>query len=202
MTTSEDCERENIHCTLYFCQVTIGNHLRGLEANTNLEASRTPVNKLDGTLRLECRNSSMHFLGYHVSAVEQASCHVLAVPRIAFDHLVVWLEARHGDLLYGIRLVLGLCAGDDRCVRHQGEMNSRIRDQVGLKFVEIDIKRAIEAERGGDGRNDYMRRQPIELDCIGVGIDLVQLDGSNSRNSVSRFPNSCDRCRKLLRCQP
>ncbi|KFP78151.1 hypothetical protein N310_11344, partial [Acanthisitta chloris] len=36
--------------------------------------------------------------GHHVPAVQQAACHVLAVPRVTLDHLVGRLKAGVGDL--------------------------------------------------------------------------------------------------------
>ena len=39
---------------------------------------------------------------------------------------------------------------DDRCVGNQREMNARIRHQVGLEFIEIDVEGAVESEGGGD----------------------------------------------------
>ncbi|KFQ55933.1 hypothetical protein N334_00023, partial [Pelecanus crispus] len=36
--------------------------------------------------------------GHHVSTVQQAAGHVLAVARVALHHLVGWLKAGVGDL--------------------------------------------------------------------------------------------------------
>ena len=42
---------------------------------TNLEASRTPVNELDGALRLDGRDSRLRVLGDDIAAIEQAARH-------------------------------------------------------------------------------------------------------------------------------
>ena len=54
------------------------------KAETNLKASGTPVNKLDGSLRLDGGNGGVDVLGHDISAIQQTAGHVLAVARIAF----------------------------------------------------------------------------------------------------------------------
>jgi hypothetical protein len=34
-------------------------------------------------------------------------------------------------------------------------VNARVGHQVGLELVQIDVEGAVEAERSGDGRNNY-----------------------------------------------
>ncbi len=34
-------------------------------------------------------------------------------------------------------------------------MDARIRHQVGLELVQVDVERAIESERGSDGGDNY-----------------------------------------------
>ena len=70
----------------------------------------------------------MHVVGDHITAVEQASSHVFAVAWVTFDHLVVWLEARHRDLLDRVCFVLGFGVGHDRRVGDKGEVDARVRD--------------------------------------------------------------------------
>lgn len=45
------------------------------EETTNFEASRTPINKLDRTLRFDARNCRRRVLGHNVAAVKQAHGH-------------------------------------------------------------------------------------------------------------------------------
>lgn len=126
----------------------------GLVADTELEAGRAPVHKLDGPLGLERGNSVVGVVGDDVTAVQEARGHVLSVAGVALDHLVVGLEARHGHLHDRVGLVGGLGGRDDRGIGDQREVDAGVGDEVGLELVEVDVERAIEAERGGDGRDD------------------------------------------------
>lgn len=135
-------------------QVAVG-HVHGrLVADTELEASRAPVDELDGALGLEGGDSGVGVLGDDVAAVEQAGGHVLAVAGVALDHLVVGLEAGHGDLLDAVGLVGGLGGGDNRGVGDEREVDTGVRNQVGLELVQVDVEGTVEAERSSDGRND------------------------------------------------
>ena len=58
-----------------------------IKHSTNLEASWTPVNKLDCSLCLDVGNSRVHILRNHIATEEQAASHVFTVTRIAFHHL-------------------------------------------------------------------------------------------------------------------
>lgn len=126
----------------------------GLVADTKLEASRAPVDELDGPLGLERGDGGVGVVGDDVTAVQQARGHVLAVAGVALDHLVVGLEARHGHLLDRVGLVGGLGGRDDGRVRNEREVNTRVGHQVGLELVEVDVERAVEAERRGDRGDD------------------------------------------------
>jgi hypothetical protein len=98
-------ERQNVHSTVDLGQITVGDHLRGLVADTNLEASWAPVDKLNSTLGLKSSNCVVDLLGNDITTVQQAGSHVLSVAGVALDHLVVGLKAGHGDLLDGVGLV-------------------------------------------------------------------------------------------------
>lgn len=102
---ADQMREANLHCTVDGGQVALWHIHWWLVADTELESGGAPVDELNGTLRLQGRNSVVSVLWYHVSAVQQTSCHVLAVARVALDHLIVWLEASHCDLLYRVRLV-------------------------------------------------------------------------------------------------
>lgn len=109
----------------------------------------------------------MSVLGYDISAVEQAGSHVLAVTRVTPDHLVVGLEARHGDLIDRVGLVGGLVSRDNRGVGGKREVNTRVRDQVGLEFVQINVERSIETQRGGD-RRDHLGNETVKVLIAGA----------------------------------
>lgn len=89
----------NIHSTVDLGEIAVGDLLRGLVADTNLETSRAPVDKLDSALGLEGSDGGVSLLGDNITAVQQAGGHVLAVAGVTLDHLVVGLEAVHGDVL-------------------------------------------------------------------------------------------------------
>jgi hypothetical protein len=61
--------------------------------NAELEASRAPFDKVEGRLGLESSGSRRAVARNNVSAVQQRDSHVLAVARVADNHLVVGLEA-------------------------------------------------------------------------------------------------------------
>lgn len=141
----------NIHCAVDLGEIAVGNHLRGLVADTNLETSRAPVDELDGTLGLEGGHSSVSILGDDITTVQQASGHVFAVTRVTLDHLVVGLEAGHGDLVDRVGLVEGLGRRDDGSICNQGEVNTGVWHKIGLELVQVDVEGTVETERGGDG---------------------------------------------------
>jgi hypothetical protein len=147
-------DRRNLHSAIDFGQITVGDHLRRLIADTNLEASWAPVNELNGALGLKSSNCIVDLLGNNITTVQQAGSHVLSVAGVALDHLIVGLEAGHGDLLDGIGLVGSLGRRHNRGVRNKREVDTRVWDQVGLELVEINVERTIEPEGSGDGRNN------------------------------------------------
>lgn len=150
-----DNRRNHLHSTVNLGKVAIWNHLGWLVADTNLEASRAPVDELDSPLGLQAGNSLVHVVWNDITAVQQASSHVLTVARIALDHLLVWLKAGHSNFIDRVGLVGRLGSGHDRGIRNEREVNTRIGDEVSLKLVEIDVQRAVEAERGSNRGHNY-----------------------------------------------
>lgn len=47
-------------------------------------------------------------------------------------------------------------------------MDTRVRDQVGLELVQIDIEGTVEAQAGGDGADD-LSDQAVEVLVVGAG---------------------------------
>lgn len=111
-----------------------------MEADTDLEASRAPIDELDSALRLERCDSQVDILWHDISAIQETGSHVLSVARIALNHLVVGLEAVVGNLLDRIGLVRGVLGTNDRSVSNKREMNTRVWDKVGLELVEINVE--------------------------------------------------------------
>lgn len=74
-------------------EIAVWHHLWWLVADTDLEASRAPVDELDGALGLEGSDGLLDIDWDDVAAVEEAGSHVLAIAWVAFHHLAVRLEA-------------------------------------------------------------------------------------------------------------
>ncbi len=55
----------------------------------NLKPRRAPIHELDRPLRLDLRYRRRHVLRNHITPVQQTTSHVLAVPGVALDHLVL-----------------------------------------------------------------------------------------------------------------
>ena len=140
----------DLHSAIDLGQIAVWYHLGGLVTDTNLEASWAPINELNCALGLEMGNSCVDFLGNDITTVKETCRHVFAVTRITLDHLVVWLEARAGYFRDGVGLVGCLGSRDDRCVGDEWEVNTWVGHQIGLELVQINVERAIEAERGGN----------------------------------------------------
>ena len=147
------------------------------ERNVYLEASRAPLDELNCALGLNCRNGRIHVLRHDIAAVQQAHGHVLAVARVALDHLVGRLEARVGDIADGERLVVRLLRRHHRTVCGEREVNARVRHEIclqecahymtigewscgetNLELGQIDVECTVEAERRSDRGDDLKRR--------------------------------------------
>ena len=100
--------------------------------DTNLKASWAPVHKLNGSLGLDCCNSSIHILGYHITTKQQTASHVFAVTWVTFNHLIGWLKTHVCDLRDSQLLVVGFLSRDNRSIGGQREVNTWVWHQVGL----------------------------------------------------------------------
>ena len=153
---------------------------RGLRVDTALETSGRPIHKLDAPVGLDLGNRSSHVLGYNISSVHHTDGHVLAVSGIALGHHGSGIKHSAGQLCGGKPLVDGPLGGDDRGIRAEQEVDARIRHQVDLELVDIDVQLSLEAQRSGQGRDD-LRNHPVQ---VGVGgllkAQLVTADVVNS----------------------
>merc|ERR1712062_355576 len=154
--------REHAHGPLHLGQVAAWHNSGGLVDDAHLETSGTPVNKLDAPLGLDGGNGSVHVLGHHVSSVEEATGHVLAVTRVALDHLVGWLEAGVGDLRNSELLMVGLLGRDDGSIGDQGEVDPGVGHQVGLELSQVHVQGSVEPQGGSDGGHN-LADQPVEV---------------------------------------
>ena len=132
---------------------------------TNLESSRTPVHKLNGSFGLDGSDGGVHVFRDDVTTVQHTAGHVLAVTRITLHHLVGRLEAGVGDLCHRQLLVVRLLSRDDWGVGSQGEVDTGVGHQVGLELCQIYVESTIEAEGGCDGGHN-LTNQTVQ---VGVG---------------------------------
>ena len=61
--------------------------------DAKFETSWAPFDEIEGSLGLQRCNGCSAVSGNDIAAVEKSDSHVLAIARIADNHLVVWLEA-------------------------------------------------------------------------------------------------------------
>lgn len=131
---------KHAHRARHLGKVTARDVRRSLVADTDLEAGRAPVDKLDRALGLDRADSCVDILRNNVAAVEKRASHVLALTRVALDHLVASLEAREGHVRHRVLLVVRLLRRDDRRKGGKREVNARERHQVGLELVQVDVE--------------------------------------------------------------
>jgi len=71
--------------------------------------------------------------------------------------------------------VISFLGRDNGSIRGKHEMDSRIRDQVGLELSDINVKGTIESE-GGSKRGDNLSDESVE---VGVGWSF-DIEGSSA----------------------
>ena len=115
--------------------------------------------------------------------------------RIAFDHLVGWLKASVGDFGHGQLLVVSLLGRNNGSISDQWEMDTRIGDQVGLEFSQIDVQSAVEAKRSRNGRDD-LTDQAVQVgvswafDVQVSAADVINGFVINHESAVGMFKGS------------
>lgn len=133
---------------------------------------------------------------------------------VAFDHLVCGLKARICDLGNSKLLVVCLLRRYDWGVGHQREVDSGIRNEVGLEFVQVDIQCTVKSQGSCDGGH-YLADQSVEVSvCWPLDVEVSSTDvvdgfvvhhegavgvlqgGMSSENGVVRFHDS----RRYLWC--
>jgi hypothetical protein len=119
--------------------------------NPQLEARRTPINKLNGPTRLNTRNRLVGVSRDDIATVQKRTGHVMCGTGVTNNHLIVGFKALEGDVLDAVGFMLGFGFGDDGGTGDQGVVDSWVRDEIGLEFGEVDVQGAFEAEGGGDG---------------------------------------------------
>ena len=95
---------------------------------------------------------------------------------VAFGHHGGGFEGGVGDLGDGELFVISLLSGDDGGVRGQHEVDTRIGDQVGLEFSDVDVQGSVESQTGSQGGDD-LGDESVE---VGVSGSLdVQLSSAD-----------------------
>ena len=152
-----------------FGEVTSGDHSGGLIIDTNFETSRAPVNELNGSLGFNGSNGGIDIFGDHITSVEHRASHVFTMSGVTFGHHGSGFEGRVGNFSHRELFVISFLGGNDRRVRGQHEVDTRIRHQVSLEFGDIHVKGTIKSQRGSQGRDD-------------LGNESVQVGVSGSFN--------------------
>jgi hypothetical protein len=172
---------QHAHSSLDLGQIASRDDSGGLVVDTALEASGAPVNELDGSLGLDDSDGSVDVLGDNVSSVHKAASHVLAVSRVALGHHVGGLEGRVGQFGNRELFVVSLFSRNDRGIRAQHKVDSRVRNQVSLEFSNIDVQGTIESE-GSSQRGNDLGNQSVQVGVSGS----FNVEGS-SANVVDGF---------------
>merc|ERR1719205_58897 len=148
--------------------VSSWNDGRRLVVDSNLEASWTPVNKLDAPLGLDSGDGSVHVLGDNISSIEKAAGHVLAMTRVALHHLVGRLKTGVGDLGNSDLLVICFFSRDDGGIGHKRKVDPWVGHQVSLELSQVNVQSSIKSQGSCDG-GDNLSNHPIK---VGVGWPL------------------------------
>ena len=135
---------QHAYCTRDFGHISSRDSCGWLIVDAYFEARWAPVHKLNSALVLDACYGTVDILGHNVSPVQKAAGHVLSMPRVTLDHLVVGLKTCSSNVGNSQAFVRCLIRTEDRCIGYQRKVDSRIRYQVGLEFSEIHIKGTIE----------------------------------------------------------
>merc|ERR1719436_535945 len=168
-------------------KVAAGHDSGWLVVDATLEAGGTPVDELDGALRLDGGDSGVHVLGDDITTVHQADSHVFTVTGVTLGEHGGGLEHGVGDLAHGQLLVVRLLSRDDRRVRRKHEVDTRVGHQVGLELGDVHVEGAIEtqgrSQRGRDLRDDAVQvgvRRALNVEATAAHIIdglVVQAEG-------------------------
>jgi len=84
---------------------------------------------------------------------------------VALGHGVGRLEDGVGDFSNGELFVVGLLSGDDWSIGVHDEVDTWVRDEVGLELSDVDVKSTVESE-GSSQTGDDLSNKSVE---VGVG---------------------------------
>ncbi len=138
-----------------------------------LEASWAPVHKVDLLVDLHSRYGSIDILWDNIPSVQKADCHVLSIPWITLDHLVLRLKAVLGELLNSHPLMVSLIIAHQGTIGGKGKMDPGVGHKVCLELCHVDIESPIKSQRRCDG-GDNLGNEPVQV-CVCWTGDLKLL---------------------------
>jgi hypothetical protein len=147
-------------------QVSTGDDGGGLVIDSDLESGGAPVNELNGSLGLDGGDGGIDILGDDISSVKHGASHVFSVSGVTFGHHGGGFEGRVGDFSNGELFVIGFLGRDDGGIRRKHEVDSRVGDEVGLEFSDINVQGSIESEGSGEGR-DNLGDESVQVSVSG-----------------------------------
>jgi hypothetical protein len=172
---------QHAHGSLDLGQVTTWYNSWWLVVDTDLETSWTPVDELDGPLRLDGSNGGIDILGDNITSVQHTAGHVFTVTWVTFYHLVGWLKASIGDFSNRELFMISLLGRDNWGVCGEREVDTWVGYQVGLEFSQVDVQGTIESQ-GGSDRGDNLTNQSVQ---VGVGWSLnIQVTSADIVDSL------------------
>jgi len=163
------------YCSLDTGKITSWNDSRWLVVDTALESSRTPVDELDSSLGLDGGDGRVDILRDDITSEHHTTSHELTVTWVTLGEHVGWLEHSIGDLGDRELLVVSFLGRDDRSIRGEHEMDTRVWHQIGLELGNIDVKSTIETKGSSEGGH-HLSNKSVK---IGVGRSL-DIEGSSA----------------------
>jgi len=136
-----------------------------LIVDSDFESSWGPVNELDGSFGFDGGNRSIDIFWYDISSVHHGASHIFSVSWVTFCHHICWFKSRVSNFSNRELFVICFLSWDNWGIWWQHEMNTRIRNQVGLEFSDIDIQSTVKSKRGGKWWNN-LSNESIQ---VGVG---------------------------------
>lgn len=145
-----------------FCMLTAwDSHWRTI-VDADLETGRAPLDQIERRLCFERSNCRIAVSGNDITTIEESYSHIFALSRVTNHHLIRRLCALASELIHFEAFMGRLLLANDRSIADQRIVDAWVWNKVRLKFVEVDIQRAIEAKAGGDRRH-YLSDKAIEV---------------------------------------
>mmetsp|Transcript_18966 Transcript_18966/g.24414 ORF Transcript_18966/g.24414 Transcript_18966/m.24414 type:complete len:296 (+) Transcript_18966:410-1297(+) len=142
--------------------------MRLLVVDTTFEPTRAPVHKLNSALVLDNADSLIDGTGSTVTTVQETGGHVLSMTGVALGQHVVRFKNISGNFSQGKVFMGRLFRRNKGRVRRDQHVQTRVGDQVGGEFRNIDIQRTVETKRRRKRRN-HLGNHTIQVRVTGSG---------------------------------